>query len=28
VRGFPHSSGPTMGPTQTSIQWVPGFSRG
>jgi len=27
-RDFPHMSRPTLGTTQTLIQWVPGLSRG
>ena len=27
-RDFPHLSGPTLGPTQTPVQWVLGLSRG
>jgi len=26
-RGFPHLSGPTLGPTQRPVQWVPGLYR-
>ena len=27
-RGFPHLSIPTMETTQSTVQWVPGLSRG
>ena len=27
-RDFPHLLGPTLGPTQPPVQWVPGLSRG